>query len=77
MTHECTSPDGLTGCTCDPEDCDECWGEGRDSCFNCGGSGYEEENEDDEAGPETCSECNGLGDVECGVCEGTGEKPRE
>lgn len=59
--------------------CDECDGDGSESCYNCHGSGEEECPQCDGAGVdeegEVCEECNGNGEIECSICYGDGSFP--
>jgi hypothetical protein len=56
--------------------CDDCDGDGRESCYNCLGSETEEcpqcEGRGVDEDGEVCEECNGNGEVECSVCDGQG-----
>jgi len=48
--------------------CRECDGTGVScSCSYCGGTGF------DEDGEEECPECEGTGEETCSECDGTGE----
>lgn len=53
--------------------CSLCRGLGFEECYDCAGSGYFED-EDDEGTEMPCETCQGMGEFECPRCEGEGEE---
>ena len=55
------------------DECEQCNGTGYEEeyCYNCGGSGEVEDEDEDYV---TCSDCGGSGEIEdeCGYCGGSG-----
>ena len=61
------------------QECKQCWGSGKTTCFQCNGKGTVRKSGIDRRGKqvftnERCDICRGSGKVTCRACRGTGKR---